>query len=417
MKKVITLIIIPLFIIVISCEKDDPQTLYEKVLIVETRSVNETESQRFFVLIENNESSPVFKEIPNYSEYTFIRNGLIKGDKVNIHLISLNTFSDQHYFNINSYSSVPVGKTVLFGRDNILNDKSASSRVDLEFTNIPDFDIATRSAHLQIHCHTQTTFVDVPCEPIGGNTFPVNETFYACLQKGDVAGFKLQKITTTEDSYTISLDSLNNNMDYYELPKEVENHDLTKISVRAFDPVIGTIEIFNLSDISIFPSAKIDFFVPAVNLSISNYIIDYTTLINNKFYKNVFSTETIISTPTLIDAELQSGSEINHQLDFTVSGNLDFLTVRLNNLGSNWLMHGIDPGEMYIPEFPEDLIAITGEPGFLEDVETASIQLYDYSELNGYNNALEKILDDSKKLMDSTNQSYTTLYQNVTYNH
>ncbi|MBN1819779.1 MAG: hypothetical protein JXR31_07555 [Prolixibacteraceae bacterium] len=399
-----------------NCEKDDSE-LYEEVLKVEAKSVNETGNQRFFILIENSTSTPVFREFQNYTDYTFIRNGKIKGDKVNIHTISLNTFGDTPSYVIRSYFSVPIGRVAVFGRDNILNEKSAASRVKLEFENIPDFDIVTRSAHLQTHCHTQKTFLDVPCEPVGYNTFPANETFYSCFQKGTEASYLLSKIRTNESTFTIVFDSLNTQMSHYHLPKMMGNSKMSQISVMAYDSQINAIQLFNLNDVSIFQEDNIDFFVPVSEMNINHFLIEYSTFIGNTLYSHVFSSENIVTTPELIDAELSAASVINRDIDISATGEFDFMSVRINFEGSSWTFYGAGDEDLYYPDFPIELTEAAGYPDFPENSETINISLFDYSELSGYNDALEILMDDSRALMDSTGLSYRSLNRIITYNH
>ena len=405
-----------LFISVVlsGCGKEQWNRKHEIVLTIQTRSVDATGNDRFFVLIENPKSKPVFRELQNYTLTEITRDDSVKGNEINIHLISLNTFGGQHYLNINSYAGVPIGRSILLGKENILQEKSGSV-VKLEFANVPDFDVVTRSAHLQQLCYTQTDLINVPDADIGGNTFPANQTFYACLEKNGKAGFITEKVDLTHPSFLIPLDSLNYHMILYSLPKTIDNIPLENISVTANIYQIGALAIYNLSDFSIFPGQKVDLFVPDSAFYIYNFNMTFQAQNNTNAFESTYLTDTIITHPAFINATLKAGPEINRNLDFSTSGNFDFVKIRMSGAGSTWILYGNDSQSMYVPDLPSDLTDIIGLPDFMDQADTSTLGLYDYSEVDGYQEALDYLLDDSKEFMQGTNKYYLTLKNNIPF--
>jgi len=408
-----SLLIIPLLI---SCDEDGSEA-FEEVFKVEIRSVNDTENQRFFILIENDQSPPVFKEFQNYSEYTFLRNGKIKGEKINIHTISVNTFGNSPTYNITSFTSAPVGRTAIFGEDNILTQKSATSKVNLEFENIPDFDVVTRSVQFQRHCQTQKAFFDNSGEPSGNTSFPANETFYACFQSGNEAKYFSQKIETSASSFKISFDSLSSQMEHFYLPKKMGDLDIAQVSVMGYNSKTFAIQLFNLSDISIYSGNTIDLFIPKGGMNLTRYQTEYSAYSGNAIYSQTFFAKTVINTPEILNAELTVTPELGRDLNFSISGNLDFLSAKITYMGSSWTLYGIQGDEIYYPDFPLEFTDITGVPEFVADAKTITLSLFDYSELDGYTDALNILMDDSKQLMDSTGLNYKSLSRVIQYSH
>ncbi len=416
-RRIILVCVVFMYFIFSACEKKEEEYVNESILTIHTNdNVAFQDVQRCFVLIENSNSIPVFKELSNSSDYEFFRNDSIKSDVFNIHVIDLQVYEGESTFSIESYSSIPVGKHLVLGVVYGPSPQVSSSSVHYKFIDIPDFDVVSRTAQFQRHSHTVGSLEDVRCEPTEEwQTFPVGEMFYACFQKGEDAGFILQEITDT-DPNVISFDSLNYNMVHYELPKKVGNADLTYMSIRVLDANYGFIRIFYLqpSEIPIFSSGKVDLFVPGEGLDIVEYSTSFGYSENSNHYNNYYLDENVITSTSFINAEV-NGLVINRQLNFSTSGEFDYVSVGLSIPDCRWSFYGTDSKDLYIPEFPEELAAIIGEPDFSE-LKTVSVSLYDFSEYNGNNELVDLVLEGfltSKEV--SLNENYKSLTKSFTF--
>ncbi|TVQ86832.1 MAG: hypothetical protein EA393_11315 [Bacteroidetes bacterium] len=269
MKTIYLLFTILALLFTMSCSKNDTNP-YDPEEVILTIHLPEIFFDNTFVIIENKETNPVYLELEGRESYYIQRGDSIRGETFNLHFF-------YHFFEdvaqASSYFAIVPGKEIHItsgtGNFPMINSHSEKTEnnttVEISFSDIPDFDVATRTAIYPGHCHTLST-LEVPCANIGGNTPPVGSTFYVCLQQGDNAAYKMIELPNVSE-YTISLAELNSNMKKYSFPKNPDFLD--RISVYGYGEIVnyyggytGRLGLFSLSNPSIFPGNTIDVFIP-----------------------------------------------------------------------------------------------------------------------------------------------------------
>ncbi len=177
---------------------------------------------------------------------------------------------------------------------------------NLVFTDIPPFDIVTRSANNQRHCHTQNTF-QVPCAQPGYDGYFSGTCFYVCLQQGGEAGYKLVDIPDESlAEYEISLGGLNDDMSCYVISKDPL--DQTDIDIMAHGSE-GSIEIFALHDQAVFPDNDVEVFVPEGLPQMSSFTTTYNRIPSaERIQASIYRNGTVITDNSF----LNSGLMVNH---------------------------------------------------------------------------------------------------------
>ncbi len=415
MKKALFCFTALAVLFIISCSKEDTNPYYDPEEVVITIHLTEYFFENTFVVIENKETNPFFLKLEGRESYSIQRGDSIRGETVNLHFI-YHKFGDVG--EVSSYFAIAPGKEIHMttGTGNYPKkcsnpEKSENNTlVDISFSDIPDFDIATRTAILTGHCHTLPT-LEVPCANIGGNSIPVGYLFYVCLQQGDNAAYKLIEMPDVSE-YTISLAELNSNMKKYSFPK---NPDYKKrITVYGYEDTeenparySGRIGLFSLTDSSIFPGNTIDVFVPEDIPELTTFDTNLTgdsfedQTIRSVSYKNQPHVVTNYHLPE-VDFSLSPDHtpgdfpQISHS-----STDYSYVTLQLastdNTLDERrWNM--VAPGfdDIYAFTFPEKLLDIMPDNFyrnfFSYDLRIRAETHYD-SRLKDYNDAVNHLMN------------------------
>lgn len=403
-------------IFALSCTKDDHGIQYDpEEVVVKITITGHSFYPTAYVVLENKETDPVFQKLETGNSYTIKRGDSIRGETINLHFV-YSLFDDVG--NVSSYFSIAPGKEIHMTAGTGNHPKTCDGAeksennvvVEISFTDIPDFDIATRTAMYAGHCHTLST-LEVPCANIGGDKIPVGSPFYVCLQNGDNASYKLITMPNVSD-YEISLAELNSNMVKYAIPK---NPDFPKlIKVDAFGEA-GRIGIFSLrtSDNNLFTGNTIDVFVPTglpemttFNTTLSHY--GENNSLKSSSYRNRAYVVTDYSFP---DAELSLTPDRNPG-DFpeiTVSGNgYNYVSLRLLPSGEfsfHWDMNAPSFDDFYAVTFPAEVLKAM--PGYYQNFFSHELYIgaevhYD-SRFTDYNDAVNLLMNISDM---ETNQEY-----------
>ena len=402
------IIIFVLIAVASGCKKnlynDDPNEV-----IVTVSAGDMGDNNKTFLVVENKRSGAISAGI-HQGTNPVLRGNDIVGDLVNLHFVYVSSLE------IISYFDVPVGKTVTLPNLYTSNDSVfEENRVNIGFSDLPDFDIATRSARYPGHCHTSGT-LEVPCANIGGNTYPAGDNFYVCLQKGRNAGYKLVSIPAV-DNYIISLSELNNNMTRYAIPKDPDHNPTIKVDAYGSDGLIG---IFNLQypDADLFPGDSVEVFVPYDLPQMRSFC---TRIYNNATgqYSYYFN-DHVITKYSFLDVGL-SLSYTPGDFPQVATAKNDYDLVKMDMFGDDhvrWTLYAPDPQSFYTPEFPEEVLQSI-KNGFhlsnlLSDAQNISFQAIDDSRFGDYGDALECFL----KIRDFQNNDYGILFEGKSlYNH
>ena len=331
-----------LIIFLFGCNKDeidfDPQEVILNIKVFNLEQYND-----MFVIVENGGRSTTMQLVPGKNEVK--RGELFAEDLINFHLVNF------HFglWDIVSYYKIEIGKTIELDRNN--GSTTTPEMVDICFSDIPEFDVVSRSAHFQSHSHTDNTF-DVQCAKFGGNTFPVGGKFYVCLQNGSDAGYVLETIPN-EEEHTISLANLNTDMTKYSIPKNSLD-EKTGISVSASGSN-GSIEIFDLpwTESGLFGGDNIEIFVPNGLLEMQKIGTSFRVYKDDNSYLSYYASDKVTTSYELFE----TGLEKNH-----ISGslptiniakvNFDYLTIGLRAGSGSWTIYTPDGKDLSIPDFP-----------------------------------------------------------------
>jgi len=356
-----------------------------------------------FVIVENRESVAIYSELTKGQQAVLRRGEQISGDRVNIHLLNIlkDPFDEVLSWTLYSYYGALPGKNVdlyyVFnpGTMTVQNLKLVGN---ITFTDVPAFDLVTRSANNPGHSHTLNT-LQVPCAMPGHDTYHSGRYFYICLQQGDNAGYKLVPIPDESlAEYEISLSGLNNDMSGYVISKDPINQ--TDIDIMAHGSA-GSIEIFALHDQTLFAGNSIKVFVPDNIPQMSSFS---TTYVRNhtidQMQTSLYRSGTVTSDFSYLDA----GLEINHISGSmpSISHNSDgfshlYTAIDFNgNIGSWNIIHP-DAGSLSLPEMPADVLNAVS-PGFklsdqLSAIMSIRVTAIEDSRFQDYDDAVDQILD------------------------
>jgi len=414
MKEIWLQNLLKVFLIIIitaSCNKDkinyDPNEV-----IVTINASNLGEGFRTFFVVENKKSNAISTELVE-GENSILRGDEILGDLVNFHFVYIDNDIDD-FWRIKSYYDISIGKEINLpdmygaGKSDVEVSKSKGV-VNISFADIPDFDIATRSAHYPGHCHTNCN-LEVPCANIGGNTYSVGDNFYVCLQKGKDAGYIIVSVPEV-DEYVISLGELNYDMTKYSILKNPNQEQHIKVGAYGSD---GLIEIFNLRspEVSLFPGDSIDVFVPNGLPQMKNFsTLVYNTSDDYFLYSYYFSNQ-VTTKHSFLDVGLSlSHTSGEFPLVSAASDKYDILELLIQVDHNFWTIYASDGQSLYTPEFPDEVLqAISDDFQLLQLLSANSsivVEAIDDSRFNNYDDALEYYL----KIRDFEEENYSILYE------
>lgn len=356
-----------------------------------------------FVIVENRESAVIFSELTKGQESVLRRGEQITGDRINIHLLNVlkDPFEEVLSWTLYSYYGVLPGKNIdLYYVFNPGTTIVQELKVvgNITFSDIPSFDLVTRSANNPGHSHTLNT-LQVPCAPPGHDSYTSGSYFYVCLQQGDNAGYKLVYIPDENlAEYEISLSGLNNEMTGYVISKDPLNQ--TDIDIMAHGSA-GSIEIFALHDQALITDNGIEVFVPDDLPQMTSFTTTYVRYpTTDQMQTSLYRSSTVTSDFSFLDAGLEvtliSGSmpSVGHNSD-----GFNHLYTDMSFTGHNgsWKILHPDAGSLSLPELPADVLNAVA-PGFtltgqLSGIITIRVSAIEDSRFQDYDDAVVQTLD------------------------
>jgi len=399
-RILLTLII---FIIAIGCELNKTEYDPEEVIFSINHAIVE-DHYTVFLVIENESSEMLAVELVS-GKNILERGDKIVGDKINLHFV----YTDEFSWKINSYYQVAVGKNMdqldMVGGGS--SDTYNNYRVNISFSDIPEFDVATRSAHYPLHCHTSDS-LEVPCANIGGNTYYAGENFYVCLQTSSEAGYVLTKVPEVEN-YTISLGELNTDMTKYTV-LNTTNYSMS-VGVRAFGSD-GGIEIYNMG----LPREKgvpVDVFVPnsLPQMKTFSTTIDFFNEDNRIEWSSAYVSDVIEINPSHLDVGLEiTHSSGNLPLISTINNEFDYLCLDIRQESNFWTIYSANGKDIYLPEFPDEMYHNNGGSlkiqEALTDFSYVNATAFQDSRFSNYEDAVDYYL--KIRTFESENRSNLT---------
>ncbi len=393
-NKIIISLIVVLQIFVTSCNKTKQYNPADLLLNLYV-DVDLRPEAKYILILENPESIPQKIELSGSFYQEILRGEDIISGAVNLHFILINE-SKNGELSINSFYDVPFGKTIRITDNNLKNAEATKSSIDLSFTNIPNFDIISRTAKTQDQAFTLNSFeTPITTSAMGGETFEQIQLFYACFQSGADASYKLERMPD-QDNYTVDFASLNTNMVKYTFNKTISEATIKHASVEAWDNSIlygKPVEIFNLNDFSLFPSTSFDVFTPTFERYFSYYIQDFEYEKNNQTFTNWFYSNSIQEEINLLDAGLAISSQPG-QIPIIESTSTEYSVAEILFETDNfeWMIHSPKTDNIYLPEIPLEVFDdITTADNFIQmflKLDEGKIKLIDYYPYTKYDEAL-----------------------------
>lgn len=415
-NKIIITLIIVLQIFIASCNKTkqyNPADLLFNLYV----DINLRPEAKYILILENPESKPQKITLSGSFYQEILRGEDIISGAVNLHFILINETKDGE-LSMNSFYDVPFGKTIRISENNLKSQEATQSSVNLSFTNIPDYDIVSRTAKTQDQGFTLNTFeTPITTAAMGGETFESIQQFYACFQNGADASYKIERLPNQEN-YTIDFTDLNTNMVKYTFPKNINDATIKQANVQAWDNAIlfgSPVEIYNLTDFSIFPTTSFAIFTPTFERYFSYYIQELKYEKNNQTFSNWSYSSTLQDEINLLDAGLSINpqpGQIPSIESISTEYSIAELTFETDNF--SWTIHSPKTDNIYIPEIPLDVFDdLSNANNFLEmflKIDEGKIKLIDYYPYTEYAEALGVYFgSDSNKLQAGT--SYRTQEQ------
>lgn len=409
-----------------SCNKETVEYDPEEVIVTINTTVwnYQYPYERVFVVVENMQSDPIFVEITKGENSIIKRGEEIAGDLINLHFVHAWSIYDFSDWRIISYYDILPGKEIdllgIYDASGMGDGKELSGKgiVNISFSDVPEFDIATRSANNNRHCHTLNT-LEVPCAPIGGNSYPSGYNFYVCLQKGDNAGYKLEKIPELSD-YVISLNGLNQEMEKYSIPKNPDYQKDISISTYGSD---GILQIFNMyyTDESLFTGDYIDVFVPKGLPQMTRFSTEISRINTDRIQSSYYMSDQVTTNNSFLDAGLTlSFTSGKFPVITQTSNEFDVLTTEISvkdaDSWRHWTIYSPGSRNLYSPEFPSEVLqAVAG--GFqvgwlLSNISRISVTATNDSRFSNYDDAVEFAL----KIRDFSEVHFSILSDKVWIN-
>ncbi|MBN1145009.1 MAG: hypothetical protein JXA72_11335 [Bacteroidales bacterium] len=398
MKTQCQLLLAAVIALTVCCDEDENETVYdpeETVVTIDASECSNLFSYQVFMVAENKDSNPLHVEIIEGETLVIKRGKEIKGDLVNLHFFFFSNIN-QEIWNITSYYDVLQGKEINF-KDFYLSiyggetTSSFSGLANISFSDIPDFDVASRTYMMPAHAHTYSS-LEYPCSP----SFETGKSFYVCLQKGSTAGYKL--VTVPEVSkFTVSLDGLNTAMTKYSFQKDPGYPKF--ISIKAYGSE-GCFEIFNLDypDELIFTGDYVDVFVPDGLPQMLNFRSEIHAYKNEGIQCSIYYDTVIVTDCSFLNADL-SLSHTAGQMPIVNTQDEAFDAYQIKivfNSHNNWIVFGPPGLNLTMPEFPAELLNKIAEnlavTDMLSDVYLIDADAMDDSRIADYNEAIEYYL-------------------------
>ena len=375
-----------------------------------------------FVIIENRESGAIFSELTKGQECILKRGEKIKGDHYNLHLLNIIKTPDDEVISWKLYSFLEVlpGQDVdlyyVFNPGTTILEK-VNWVGNIIFTEVPSFDIVTRSANNPRHCHTLNTLV-VPCALPGNDMYFSGNYFYTCLQQGDDAGYKLVYIPDESfDEYEISLSDLNDDMTMHLITADPSQ---VYIDIMAYGSS-GSLEIFALHDETVFPDDNIKVFVPDGIPQMTSFSTTYNKpAVSGHGQTSIYRNSTVTTDFSFLEAGLKL-NHISGSMPSIIHNNTGFSQLNTNliftgHIGSWSIVHP-NASSLYRPELPAEVLGAISSGFILEDqlsnVINVSVTAIDDSRCQDYYDAIDLTLDPESTLADS----YSRLSDVVQFSH
>lgn len=371
--------------IFLGCEKE-PEFDPEEVLVTIDATGWANGGYDLYLIVENQLSAAKYYTIVPGEKLTVKRGSSIKGESITAHFVSIHEFFP---WKISSYYEMPPGLEIPLNTS-VTNAPEGTNLMggtaNITFSDVPDFDIVTRSAHIPTHSHTLNT-LEVPCAAAGGNTFPHNSKFYVSLINDGLAGYKLITIPEVSD-FVISLADMNTSMTKYSIPKDPVKQP--SISVTS-----GGNQIFNLST-DLFAGDNIDVFVPSDLGEMSTYTTTFRTFEGTVDYMSTYVNQPNV--PAVYDF-LDDGFSVTKSPgsmpEITTSGESgDLLYMNIydeNNF--QWMVFSPDGDALYVPQFPTEILDMFPAgftlAGLLTDFSIIYVNISDDDRIDNYTESLK----------------------------
>lgn len=350
---------------------------------------------KYYLVLENIESKTQTLTLSNNMSMEILRGKDIIGGATNLHFILINGKADGD-LQIKSFYSVPFGKTISIAENNLKFEAASETDVNLNFANVPAFDVISRTAKSQDQAYTLNT-LETPLTTVanGGETFKSLELFYAYFQQGNSASYKTERIPD-QANYTIDFSTLNTNMLKYSFPKTIDNAIIAKANVKSWDnqELYGNyLEVFNADDFSIFPNTSFEVFTPSFERYMSYYVQDFEYKKGNQSFRNWFYTDKLNENISLLDAGLSISTQTGDlPLIDSRSSDYSIAEIAFETEGFKWILYCADPSKIYIPEIPLDIFnEVNNANNLLElfvKINEGSIKLIDYYPYASYGDAV-----------------------------
>jgi len=389
MRKIIILITSVILFVSISCDKDDVVKEDPNDILLEINVGNEIlyEDCKEYVVLTNDYSDTKYIEIKNETNYILTREDDFRGDNVHIHVISYEPVLNKWY--IDSYLNIEKGRTLKLGSFSE-DKKSTRGYVYLKFTDIPAYDIVTRSAMHPLHAHTQTSF-DVPCSvsdlyQSDGDNFK----FYVCLQNETAGKYLIEDIPLdATGDYTISLNDLNTNMSKYSFPKINDDKTLNHLQINATDANEDIVQIYNYWDSDIFNNNIIAFIPTSEFVSYSTTIDYYDDAL--MYYESNTISGAIPTNFTKPDASLNVTTDESGFPQINIEGNYNFIEYTTSFSSGSWKCFTDSKNDIQLPVLPDDIEDASSYNEMINNIKFVRIEVLHYPESN--NTYLEFIND------------------------
>jgi hypothetical protein len=400
MKKIIISLAILTIALAFSCKKEDNTPQYNPDDVVVTLKVSTQFYEKAYLVLENANTSPVYQEIVKGETHLIKRGDSIMGETINLHFVFIDVWAEG-IGEISSYFEVPLGKEIQIASGTGNHPKVTQNQTDekiadvnISFSDVPEFDIATRSAWYPLHCHTFST-LEIPCP----NTYPPGNNFYVCLQKGDKASYKLVNIPEGSD-YVISLNDLNDDMTKYSIPKNPAYMKSIKVKAYGSGGLLGIFSNYP-EDESLFQGNTIDIFTPngipemtTFSTIISVYEEQYKTR------RSIYSPRNYVVTDyTLLDVDISINCNPGQLPSFSTSGSeYHYISVVLDLEDYSfckWRIIAPRPSSIYAPELPLEVLDAmpTHLANFFSNSFFVNVTAVYDTRYENYNNAIDHILN------------------------
>lgn len=404
-NNIVFSLILLMLILFSSCRKDpslDPSNPEYRILKISV-DVNLRPEAKYYLVLENNESNPIFYKLSSRFGYIQSRGSLFVGNTINLHFILIDELAD-NTIDIKSFFDVPLGRDINISDGNLKSTQADNAIVNLSFVNIPDFDIVSRTAKNAEQGFTQNKFeTPATTAEFGGETYEDFELFYACFQKGNTASYKLTRVPRGLDDYTIDFSDLESDVVKYTFSKTLNGTTISHADVQAWGNAIfymGYVEIFNLDNFDIYPTSTFDIFIPRNEFDLIYYVQNFTFENSTYIYNNWSFSQDFKNSFDMFDGSLSTSSQIG-ELPIIESDEeaYDIAEIVFESENFHWSLFGPNTNSFYIPDIPAELTLLLPEKKDLHEQflsqEGGRVKLIDYSAYIGYEEVLNLHLGDT----------------------